>query len=173
MKNYYWPVLAVAVALQASSTLGQNAKPIPHKSTVSAKNAPPSQILHYKSVDNIVYRTRDGITIQSIATLGVPDSGVAIVTLESAHDVGRGTIDRIDESLTLVKGETKKIPLSSPGNKQRILPPSCQILLTLDSSGNLAIGPAPALPPSGMLAPGCGFSAVVELRFHALLLLTQ
>jgi hypothetical protein len=72
-----------------------------------------------------------------------------------------------------VKGETKRIALSSPGNPSALIG-KCEVLVTLDSKGGLTLGPLPAQPQQPLNAAlACGFSAVIDLRFRAVVLQSE
>jgi hypothetical protein len=164
-------LLILAATFSVCSAQCQTKPTSPKKET--GKAIPPNHPLQAQTVSNLVYRSRDIFEVKAIGTLSVPDAGIAIVTLESATDVGRGKVDRVNQSVVLVKGETKQILLSSPGTKDPLLG-SCGALLNLDSSGSLALGPLklPSPPPTlnqpASSAYCTGLPGVVEMRFHAL-----
>lgn len=170
-------LLVATFLLLASTGVAQRAsrtRPATQPSSPRTTPAAAPAVLHYELAKDLVYRTQDGIQVKAFATLSVPDQGIAVLVLESTQDTGRGgPVDRLNESLTLVKGETKRIALFSPGNQTAVMG-HCEVLLTLDSRGGLAIGPTPPPPnqPAFGVSP-CALNGIFEVRLHAVILKSE
>lgn len=159
-------LLLISAALLPYPTLAQSSAPSTHKPAVSQKSSAPRNVMHYEISPILSVKFHIKIEPKSLTpALKVPDYGVVILTLVEVYEVGKDGIDRPNVSVTLVKGETKRLPLFSLGSPPLL---SCEVLVTMGTSGDLALGP---LPPSA--GSTCGDVGNIGLNFRALILSPQ